>query len=96
MDKQAMIQALRDFGQSASNATADTVAIPVDLIAQILRSGGLDIPKPVGGSEWMREKGLTAEVEPGMAKTAGEAVGMCLPMSALAKGPAGLQLKSGK
>ena len=80
MDKQSIIKALRDFGQSASNTAADTVAVPVDLIASVLRSGGLDIPTPVGGSEWMRQNGLTEEVEPGMAKALGETAGITAPI----------------
>lgn len=88
MDKKAIIKALRDFGQSASNTAADTVAVPVDLIAAGLRSGGLPIPSnPVGGSEWMRQKGLTVPVDPGMAKTAGETAGILMPMVAAAKAP---------
>jgi hypothetical protein len=96
MDKKAIIKALRDFGQSASNTVADTVAVPVDLIAAGLRSGGLPIPSdPVGGSDWMRQQGLTAAVDPGMAKTAGEAAGMLIPMGLMAKYPANIQIKSG-
>jgi hypothetical protein len=88
MDKKAIIKALRDFGQSASNTVADTVAVPVDLIAAGLRSGGLPIPSdPVGGSDWMRQQGLTAAVDPGMAKTAGEAAGMLIPMVGAMKAP---------
>ena len=88
MDKKALIKGLRDFGQSASNTVADTVAVPVDMIAAGLRYGGLPIPSdPVGGSQWMRNQGLTAEVPPGMAKTAGEAAGMIVPMVAAAKAP---------
>lgn len=93
MDKKALIKGLRDFGQSASNTVADTVAVPVDMIAAGLRYGGLPIPSdPMGGSQWMRNQGLTAEVAPGMAKTAGEAAGMIVPMVAAAKAP---QIASG-
>lgn len=88
MDKKALIKGLRDFGQSASNTVADTVAAPVDMIAAGLRYGGLPIPSDhVGGSQWMRNQGFTAEVAPGMVKTAGEAAGMILPMVAAAKAP---------
>ena len=96
MDKKAIIKALRDFGQSASNTAADTVAVPVDLIAAGLRSGGLPIPSnPVGGSEWMAQNGLKVPVDPGMAKVAGEAVGMGIPVGMMAKYPVNLQIKSG-
>jgi hypothetical protein len=87
MDKQTIIKALRDFGQSASNTAADTVAVPVDLIASALRSGGIDVGTPVAGSQWMAEKGLTAPVEPGMAKALGESAGMIGPMVAAVKAP---------
>lgn len=87
MDKQSIIKALRDFGQSASNTAADTVAVPVDLIASALRAGGIDVGTPVGGSQWMAEKGLTAPVEPGVAKAFGESAGIIGPMVAAAKAP---------
>ena len=87
MDKQTIIKALRDFGQSASNTAADTVAVPVDLIASALRAGGIDVGAPVAGSQWMAENGLTAPVEPGMAKALGESAGMIGPMVAAAKAP---------
>lgn len=96
MDKQAIIKALRDFGQSASNTAADTVAVPVDIIAAGLRSGGLPIPSnPVGGSEWMIQNGLVNHVEPGIAKIAGETIGMALPVGMMARTPSKLQIKSG-
>jgi hypothetical protein len=88
MDKKSIIKGLRDFGQSASNTVAETVSMPVDLIAAGLRYGGLPIPSdPVGGSEWMKKRGLTVDVDPGIAKTAGEAAGMIVPMVGAAKAP---------
>jgi hypothetical protein len=93
MDKKAIIKGLRDFGQSASNTVAETVSMPVDMIAAGLRYGGLPIPSdPMGGSEWMRKRGLTVDVDPGIAKTAGEAAGLIVPMVGAAKAP---QIASG-
>lgn len=63
------------FLQSASNAIAGAVSTPVDAIAWALRKGGLDIKKPIGGSDWMREKGLTADVAPGGRQILGEVAG---------------------
>ena len=72
---------LRNFGQSASNAIADQVAIPVDALAWLLRKGGVPVPpNPVGGSDWMREKGLTAPTQEGISKIGGELLGMVMPM----------------
>ncbi len=78
---------LRDFLQGASNAAADTVAGPVDLVSWALRSAGVPIgAAPVGGSAWMREKGLTAPAI-GTAGLLGEAAGLSAPIAAAAKAP---------
>lgn len=79
MDKKALIQALRDTAQSASNAIASNVSGPVDLIAAALRGVGLPANNPVGGSQWMAEKGLTREVEMGAPRIVGETLGMVGP-----------------
>ena len=78
----------RDFAQSASNSIASNVSAPVDGIAWALRKAGVPVPpKPMGGSDWMAEKGLTRTVEPGLAQLLGEAAGMAGPMVAAAKAP---------
>lgn len=88
MDKKALIKALRDTVQSASNTVASGVSAPVDLIAAGLRKVGLPIPQaPVGGSQWMENMGLTVPVEDGIPKLAGETLGMIVPMAATAKAP---------
>ena len=85
MDKQAIIKALRDTAQSASNTVADTAAVPVDAIAYALRKAGLDIQDPVLGSQWMEEQGLTAPVQQGLPKMAGEFLGNAIPALGFAK-----------
>lgn len=88
MDKKALIKALRDTVQSASNTVASGVSAPVDLIAAGLRKVGVPIPQaPVGGSQWMENMGLTVPVEDGIPKLAGETLGMIVPMAATAKAP---------
>jgi hypothetical protein len=80
MDKKAIIQALRDTAQSASNTVAANVSAPVDAIAWALRKAGLNVNQPVGGEEWMAAQGLTAPVKEGVPKMAGEAIGGVLPL----------------
>lgn len=83
MDRAAIIKALRDTAQSASNTVAEGVSGPVDLIASGLRGAGVPLPRNhVGGSRWMAENGLTAPVQDGVPKVAGEAIGMSLPIMA--------------
>lgn len=81
MDKQALIQALRDTAQSASNTVAGNVSAPVDAIAWALRKAGLDVDTPVGGEEWMAANGLTAPVQQGIPKMAGEIMGGVAPLA---------------
>jgi len=79
-----------DLDQSVSNAIASGVSGPVDLITWLLRKGGLPVDKPVGGSDWMREKGLTREVKPGAGQVVGETVGSLVdPLSSLGAGAKG-------
>ena len=81
MDKQAIIRALRNGAQAASNGVAETVSVPVDLISAGLRGVGVDVPQDaVMGSEWMRNNGLTAPTDPGMATDIGYAAGSVMPM----------------
>lgn len=77
----------RDFAQGASNAVAGNVSAPVDGIAWLLRKAGLDVGEPVGGSDWMARKGLTAQPKNALAGLLGESAGMVAPMLAAAKGP---------
>jgi hypothetical protein len=79
---------LLDFIQGASNSAASTLSGPVDLINMGLLGLGLPMPaNPVGGSQWMREKGLTREPQNRTAGLLGEAAGNVLPIVAAAKGP---------
>ena len=77
---------LLDFLQSASNTSAETVTVPVDLIAGLLRSMNVPVGEmPVGGKKWMKKKGLIQDVPNGYAKTAGETMGLLMPAMALSK-----------
>jgi hypothetical protein len=88
MDKKAIIKALRDTAQSASNTIASGVSAPVDLIAAGLRKMGVPVPEnALGGSRWMEDVGLTIPVQEGIPKTVGETFGMIFPMAATAKAP---------
>ena len=74
--------------QAASNVAADNVAFPVDALAWLLRKAGVPVPaNPVLGSDWLRERGLTAPVEPGWSKVAGETVGLVSPAMVSQFGP---------
>lgn len=78
---------LLDFIQGASNAAASNVSAPVDGIAWLLRKAGVPIPDaPMGGSDWMAQKGLTRPAE-GMAGLLGETAGGLAPILAAAKAP---------
>ena len=79
---------LRDFAQGASNSAASNVTAPVDALAWLLRKGGLPIPEaPVGGSDWARQKGLTAEPQNKLAGLLGDAAGMAVPLAAIQNAP---------
>jgi len=79
---------LLDVLQSASNSVADTVAGPVDILSLLLRKGGVPIPdEPVGGSEWMKRKGLMRDVPMGAERIAGETLGLLAPTAIAAKAP---------
>lgn len=84
---------LLDFTQSASNAAASNLSGPVDLIAWLLRKGGLPVPPaPVGSSAWMEEKGLTRPVQQSASSLAGETAGLLGPLAVSLKAP---QIASG-
>ena len=79
---------LRDFAQGASNSAASNVTAPVDALAWLLRKGGLPIPEnPVGGSDWARQRGLTAEPQNKLVGLLGDAAGMAVPLAAVTKAP---------
>ena len=80
-NRKQIVNALRNTAQSASNMVAENASVPVDVLAWALRKAGVPIgDKPVMGSDWMREKGLTAPVEEGMSKAIGDTIGMVGPM----------------
>jgi hypothetical protein len=79
---------LLDFLQGASNSAASNVSAPVDGLAWLLRKAGLPIPaNPIGGSDWMAEKGLTAQPKNRNMGLLGEAFGGVAPIVAAAKAP---------
>lgn len=78
---------LLDFLQSASNTAAGNVSAPVDGIAWLLRKAGVPVDTPIGGSDWMAQKGLTRPVHQSGASLAGETFGLLAPMVAAAKAP---------
>jgi hypothetical protein len=89
---------LLDFLQSASNAAAGNVSGPVDLVSMLLNKLGVPVQTPVGGSEWMKQKGLMRDVPQSGASLAGETMGLLAPIGVAAKAPqiaAGL-LKAGE
>ena len=67
MDKSAIIKALRDGTQATSNGIATSVlGGPVDGIAAGLEYLGVPVGNtPVGGSQWLQNKGLTRPVQDG-------------------------------
>jgi hypothetical protein len=83
MDKKAIIKALRDTAQSASNTASEAVSGPVDLIAAGLRKAGVKVPEnAIGSSQWMEENGVTKPVEKNGYEAAGRAIGMIAPIMA--------------
>jgi hypothetical protein len=79
---------LRDTAQGASNAAAGVVAGPVDLINMGLLAAGLPMPAaPVGGSQWMRDRGLMRQPGNFQAGLLGETIGNVLPIVTAARAP---------
>lgn len=79
---------LLDFIQSASNSAAGNVSAPVDGIAWLLRKAGIPVPDaPMGGSDWMQQRGLTRPVQQSGASLAGETMSLLGPIGAAAKAP---------
>ena len=88
MTSDELLSYLRDAAQGASNSAASNVSGPVDLLAWLLRKGGVPVPQnALGGSQWMAEKGLTAQPKNALAGMAGETLGMVGPIVAAAKAP---------
>lgn len=84
---------LRDVAQGASNSVAGNLTAPVDGINWLLRKAGVPVSDmPVGGSDWLRQKGLTAEPKNANYGLLGEALGGVTPMLIAAKAP---QIASG-
>jgi hypothetical protein len=84
----AFLAYMQDAAQGASNAFASNVSGPVDMLAWLLRKGGVPVPEnAVGGSRWMAEKGLTAKPKNALAGLAGEAFGLSAPIAVAAKAP---------
>lgn len=77
-----MKKGLLEFLQSASNSVAGNVAGPVDLLSLGLTKLGVNVGVPVGGTEWMKSKGLMADVPQGPARVLGETAGLLGPAMA--------------
>ena len=76
------------FLQGASNSAASNLSAPVDGINWLLGKAGLPVSKtPVGGSDWLRQAGFTAEPKNRNAGLLGESVGGVMPIVAAAKAP---------
>ena len=81
----------KDFAQGASNSAASNLNVPVDALAWLLRKGGVNVPNPVGGSDWMAQQGLTVEPKNRLSGLLGEGFGgvvggaMMMPKGGLLK-----------
>lgn len=75
-----LVNALRNTAQSASNMVAENLSVPIDAIAWALRKTGLPVDKPMFGSDWLKEKGVTPTVPEGAAKVIGDTIGMVSPL----------------
>lgn len=78
---------LLEFLQAASNSAASNVSAPIDGLAWLLKKAGIDVGTPVGGSDWMEQRGLTRPVKQSGASVAGETAGLLSPMLLAAKAP---------
>lgn len=79
-NRQRIVDALRNTAQSASNMVAENLSVPVDAIAWALRKAGVPVEKPMLGSDWMKEKGVTPPVREGVSKMVGDTIGLISPM----------------
>lgn len=77
MDKSAIIKALRDGAQSASNGIANAVVgEPVDILAAGLRYAGVPVgDKPMLGTEFLKSYGITPQVDEGLPNAIGTGLG---------------------
>ncbi len=88
MTLEELLKQGKSFGQGASNSAASTVTGPVDMLAWLLRKGGVPVgDTPIGGEAWMRQKGLMATPENKLAGLLGEGAGLAAPIVAAAKAP---------
>lgn len=79
---------LADGLQGASNAAASNISAPVDMLAWALRKAGVPVgDAPIGGSDWMAQKGLTRQPTNQIAGLLGESLGGVAPIVAAAKAP---------
>jgi hypothetical protein len=65
---------------------AENVSMPMDAIAWALRKAGVPVEKPMFGSDWMKEKGVTPPVREGASKVIGDTIGMISPMGLTKQG----------
>jgi hypothetical protein len=87
-DMNKLLELLRSGAQGASNGIASNVSGNVDLLNSGLGLLGVPVSNaPIMGSQWMRDKGLTAEPQNRMAGLLGEGVGMAAPWALAAKAP---------
>jgi hypothetical protein len=91
-----MVDALRNTAQSASNMVAENVSVPIDAIAWALRKAGVPVDKPMFGSDWLKEKGVTPQVEQGASKVIGDTIGMVSPLGFTKQGAQALIEGAGK
>jgi hypothetical protein len=78
----------RNALQAWSNAAADNISAPVDGIAWLLRKAGIPVPNnALMGSDWMRQRGLTAPVEQGAGQVVGDTLGLLSPFAVQAAAP---------
>ena len=95
-NRKPIVDALRNTAQSASNMVAENISVPMDAIAWALRKAGVPVEKPMFGSDWMKEKGVTPQVEQGASKVIGDTIGMLSPMGFTKQGAQALIQGAGK
>jgi hypothetical protein len=95
-NRKPIVDALRNTAQSASNMVAENISVPMDAIAWALRKAGVPVEKPMFGSDWMKEMGVTPQVEQGASKVIGDTIGMLSPMGFTKQGAQALIEGAGK
>jgi hypothetical protein len=75
---------------------AENISVPMDAIAWALRKAGVPVEKPMFGSDWMKEKGVTPQVEQGASKVIGDTIGMISPMGFTKQGAKAIMEVGGK